>query len=207
MGFSNKFRHLLLTLIVSSFCNLAYAKIVKWVDEKGVTHYGDSLPTQYTGRSTTEISQRGIVLKQNKPVDTKAEQLNQEQQEQDKKDKVLLASYSSAQEIDAARDRNLQLDLATLQNLAQEKQSVESRNVKAKKTRETLIKQKKPFPAYLTTELASIQDETTKVDAQVAERKASMEQTKHRYELEKLRFITLKSTSNNPSTSPSVSNQ
>ena len=69
MAFLRKFCHLLLTLIVTLFCSLAQAKIVKWVDDAGVTHYGDQLPTQYAGKSSSEISVRGVVIKQNKVVD------------------------------------------------------------------------------------------------------------------------------------------
>ncbi len=116
------------------FWNVAQAKIIKWIDEKGITHYGDQLPSQYAGHSNSEISQRGIILKQNKPVDSNVEQINQEKQEQDKKDKALLASYTTVEEIDLARDRNLQLDLATMQNLMQQRQVIEHSGAVIKKT-------------------------------------------------------------------------
>ena len=40
-------------------------KIVKWVDSKGVTHYGDKLPAQEAGRKNAEMNAQGMVLKQN----------------------------------------------------------------------------------------------------------------------------------------------
>lgn len=193
MPFPHKFCHCLLTVIVTLFCNVAHAKIIKWVDEKGVTHYSDQLPSQYAGHSNSEISQRGITLKQNKPADTKAEQVSQEKQEQDKKDKALLASYTTVQEIDLARDRNLQLDLATMQNLTQQKQVIEKRGAAIKKTSDDLIKLKKPLPANVTTDLASYKADSAKIDAQITQRQASMDQTKQHYAAEKARFIILKS--------------
>ncbi len=193
MPFSYKFCHLSLTLIVILMSNVVNAKIIKWVDEKGVTHYSDQLPSQYAGHSSSEISQRGIVLKQNKPLDISPNQLNQEKQDQDKKDKALLASYTTAEEIDLARDRNLQLDLATVQNLAQQRQVIERRDAVAQKTSGNLIKQKKPLPEILIAELLSYKTDLARVDAQITQRKVSMDQTKQRYAEEKARFIILKS--------------
>lgn len=193
MAFLRKFCHLLLTLIVTLFCSLAQAKIVKWVDDAGVTHYGDQLPTQYAGKSSSEISVRGVVIKQNKVVDIKAEQVSQEKLEQDKKDKALLASYTTVQEIDMARERNLQLDLATLQNLAQQKKVLEKHGATIAITSDNLVKQKKPFPANLVSEIATYKADLTKVDSQIGDRKLSMDLTKQRYGTEKLRFIVLKS--------------
>ena len=192
MSLLYKFCQLLSIFIVLLFCNIAQAKIIKWVDEKGVTHYGDQLPSQYAGHSSSEISQRGIVLKQNKPVDNNLDQINQEKQEQDKKDKALLASYTTVQEIDLARDRNLQLDLATMQNLMQQRQVIESNGAVAKKTSMNFIKQKKPLPANVMAELNSYKTDLARVDVQIAERKASMDKTKQRYAAEKARFMILK---------------
>lgn len=202
MSYLYKFRHLLPIFIVTLFCNVAHAKIVKWVDEKGVTHYGDQLPSQYAGHSNSEISRRGIILKQNKPVDTNAAQLNQEKLEQDKKDKALLASYTTVQEIDLARDRNLQLDLATMQNLTQQRLAIESRGAVTKKTSANFIKQKKVLPVNLTTELTNYKTDLAKIDTQIADRKASMNQTKQHYAEDKARFLVLKPSDASPTSIP-----
>lgn len=204
MSLVYKFGQLLPIFIVLLFCNIAHAKIVKWVDEKGVTHYGDQLPSQYAGHSNSEISRRGIVMKQNKPVDTNANQLSQEKQGQDKKDKALLASYTTAEEIDLARDRNLQLDLATMQNLTQQRLAIENRGAVTKKTSESFIKQKKLLPVNLTTELTNYKTNLAKIDAQIADRKASMEQTKQHYAEEKARFLVLKSIDAGTANTPAV---
>lgn len=193
MSVVRQFCVLMLTLIVMSVINIAHAKIIKWVDERGVTHYGDSLPTQYTGHSTTELSERATVIKQNKPISVIEERASSEKQEQDKKDKALLASYSSPQEIDEARDRNLQLYLATMQTLIQQKQVTEARGSAYLKTSDTLTKQKKSLPANLVSDLAIYKTGLAKIDSKITENKNRMEQTKQRYEAEKARYIILKS--------------
>ncbi len=40
-------------------------KIVKWVDSKGVTQYGDKLPASEAGRSNAEMNTQGMVIKRN----------------------------------------------------------------------------------------------------------------------------------------------
>ena len=192
MPFLRIFGYFTLTLIVILFSNVSNAKIVKWVDDKGITHYGDQLPTQYVGQSNSEINKRGIVVKQNKPIDTSASQVNQEKIEQEKKDKALLASYTITQEIDLARDRNLQLDLATMQNLTQLRSVIETQGALIKKNSASFIKQNKPLPEHLATELNKYNSDLVNIDIQIANRKASMDQTKQRYAAEKARFIVLK---------------
>lgn len=82
-------------LLVMSFSLHAYAdatgKIVKWKDEKGATHYGDRVPAQYANGENTVISKQGIAVQRNKTINPQNQALNLAKQEQDKKDKALLA--------------------------------------------------------------------------------------------------------------------
>src|ERR1051325_1617382 len=89
----------------------ASGQIIKWVDEKGVTHYGDRLPPQYAGRDNSTISHQGVLLKRNlpaKPQDANADADKEKTLDQKRRDHALLATYSTEQEIDLARDRNMQ---------------------------------------------------------------------------------------------------
>lgn len=112
-------------------------KIVKWVDSDGITHYGDKLPSQEAGRNNTEMRNNGIVIKQNIRVDKKTKILDQQKEQgklaQERADKVLLASYTKPEEIDLACERNLQMDHAALQSLAQNKQNAANRVAHNKK--------------------------------------------------------------------------
>jgi hypothetical protein len=167
-------------------------KIVKWVDNKGVTHYGDKLPAQEAGRKNAEMNAQGMVLKQNNvPVD-KANVGDQQKLELERKDKILLASYTKAEEIDLARDRNLQMDLAAVQSLEQQKLSAGNRTAHNNKTAEGFKARQKPVPPYLVEELKLSKLESASIDKQLANRKLVMEATKERYAEEKARFIALK---------------
>ena len=171
-------------------------KIVKWVDSSGVTHYGDKLPSQESGRSNVEMNNRGIILKKNVILNQQdAQQDYQKQQEklaQERRDKVLLASYTNAEEIDLARDRNLETDQAAIQALMQQKLVNANRTTRNNKTAQGFKDQSKAVPAYLTEELKLAQLESDKLNKQIEQRKLNMQSTSQHFAAEKIRYMALK---------------
>ena len=171
-------------------------KIVKWVDSSGVTHYGDKLPSQESGRSNVEMSNRGIILKKNVVLNQQAaEQDYQKQQEklvQERRDKVLLASYTNIEEIDLARDRHLETDKAAIQALMQHKLVNANRTTRNNKTAQGFKDQNKAVPAYLADELKLAQSESDKLNKQIEQRKLNMLATSQYFATEKTRYEALK---------------
>ena len=180
------------SILVLSGAAYADGKIVKWVDRSGVTHYGDKLPAQEAGRNSSEMNNQGIVVKQIIIGDKKNEGINQQKLEQERKEKILLASYTNPEEIDLARDRNLQLDQAALQALTQQKMNISNRTNRHNKTAEGFQTRQKPIPPYLSEELKLSKTESANIDKQLTQRKLSMEATRKHYAEEKARFIALK---------------
>ena len=178
--------------------NPANNKIIKWVDEKGVTHYGDSMPAQYSGRDSTVINSQGIViLKRDKTAKSQAgnsdkEVLDKANMEQQRHDRALLAAYTTEQEIDLARDRNLQLDEVIVQGLQQRKASAQTRLETSKKVADGFNNRKKPVPADITRELQEIQAEIAKIEDQIVQRHTNMDATRKRFDNDKRRFVELK---------------
>ncbi|MBI3716734.1 MAG: DUF4124 domain-containing protein [Betaproteobacteria bacterium] len=89
------------------------------VDEKGVTHFGDTMPVQCEKKSITELNKQGTVVRKFEPPPT-AEQMRQRElerqlraaesakiEEQKLKDRAVLSTYASVKEFDAIRDRDL----------------------------------------------------------------------------------------------------
>ncbi len=187
--------------------NASAGTIVKWVDSKGVTHYGDKLPAQEAGRNSSEINGHGIVVKRNVQADAKTDTQDQDRLAAQRKDNILLASYTKADEIDLARDRNLQMDQASLQALASQKEGVLGRTARNQKLADGFRQKNKPVPAYLTDELKLSQTETNRLDKQIAERKESMEATRKHFADEKARFIELKQTNSTSTTAAPAVNQ
>lgn len=184
---------LLFGLLVMSYTASAEGKkIMKWVDSTGITHYGDKFPASEAGRNSAEMNTQGIVVKKNVTTDKSNEVLDKQKLEQERKDKILLASYTKAEEIDLAKEPNLELDKAALQALAQQKINVTNRTTRNNKLAEGFKTRKQTLPAYLSDELKLSKTEITNIDKQLAQRKLSMAATSARYTEEKLRFIALK---------------
>jgi hypothetical protein len=186
------FIFLVCVLAMSNIAAAEGKKIVKWVDSKGVTQYGDKLPASEAGRNNSEMNTQGMTLKKNTAADKSNEVLDQQKLEQERKDKILLASYTNLEEIDLARERNLQMDKANIQALTQQKVNVTGRSARNSKTAEGFKARKKPVPPYLLEELKLAKIESANIDKQLAQRKLSMEATRTRYSEEKARFSALK---------------
>ncbi|MDZ4141846.1 MAG: DUF4124 domain-containing protein [Methylotenera sp.] len=193
--------YLLVTLTLAlliTFSHQAHSagKIVKWIDDKGVTHYGDNVPAQYANRENSEINKQGITIKRNRPVNIQEQAIDIARQEQDKKDKALLNAFTNANEIDLARDRNLQLDVVALESLQLQKKASLKKLAESQSYANNLIKKNRPVPADLTAEIKNNQVEVDKQEQQINERKATMDGTRKRFDDDKARFNALKNHTN-----------
>ncbi len=186
----------LVLLISFAFTNqvLAAGKIVKWVDSKGITHYEDKLPADRAGKRNQEMNKQGIALKShsNKTDEDENTQLNKENLAQQRKDNILLASYTNAEEIDLARDRNLERTQATLQALNVQKENADGRTARNQVKAEGALKKNKPLPDYLKTEIKLSKAESSKLAKKISDYENNLENIKERYAAEKIRFIVLK---------------
>ena len=180
-------------LLLGSFPQQAYSasKIVKWKDDKGVTQYGDSIPAQYANGDSSEINQQGITVKHNKPANVQDQAADAAKLAQDKKDKVLLRVYTNADEIDLARDRNLQPDIVAVEGLEQQKKNNLKKLADNQNYAKKLSKKNKPVPSDLSADIKNNQVEIAKNEQQINERKVAMENTRKRFEQDKIRFQAL----------------
>ncbi len=99
------------------------ASLYKWIDENGQVRYSDRLPPSQVKKKHQQLSKQGVVLSTTEDARSEeeiAEELEKQQaleseraeqarlkQIQDKKDQVLLLTFSSAEEIDLAREDRL----------------------------------------------------------------------------------------------------
>jgi Domain of unknown function (DUF4124) len=88
--------------------------LYKWVDSDGVIHYGDRIPPEYANQEQHIINSRGIEIghldAQKSPEQMAIEdQKNLDAQQRLNRDKNLLSTYSSVQEIERLRDQRLTL--------------------------------------------------------------------------------------------------
>jgi hypothetical protein len=88
--------------------------LYKWVDKDGVTHYGDHVPPEYANREQHILNSRGYEIKHLDAAKTAEqsaadEQKQQESEQRQLRDKNLLSTYASVQEIERLRDQRLTL--------------------------------------------------------------------------------------------------
>jgi len=89
-------------------------KMYKWVDDQGITHYGDRIPPEYAAQEHDVINAQGIEVQrleaQKTPEQLALEdQLKLEEAQRASRDKNLLNTYVSVQEIEHLRDQRLTL--------------------------------------------------------------------------------------------------
>ena len=178
-------------------------RIIKWVDEKGVTHYSDSLPVQDANRNNSVLNNQGLVVKRNQPTAVVKPEEDQALIDQQRRDRALRAAYSNEQDIDSARDRNLQTDETAIKELEQRMSIAQARMDANKMKADDFIKRKKPVPLDLNQELQNNSAEIAQIKQQIAQRQQSMEATRQRYENDKRRYIELKTQGlNSPTAAP-----
>jgi len=88
--------------------------LYKWVDKDGVTHYGDRIPPEYASQEQHVINSRGIEIghldAQKSPEQMAIEEQRKlDAQQRADRDKNLLITFSSVQEIERLRDQRLTL--------------------------------------------------------------------------------------------------
>lgn len=166
-------------------------KINKWVDDKGMTHYGDVIPSQYSNKNSV-INSQGMVIQRNDPKTYKAE-LTPEEIEMARRDRALLASFTTEQEIDLARDRHLQMDDITIQGLQQRRQTAVKQLETNQKFAAGFLQRKKPVPPDVSQDIKDNQAEIGRIDAQIKQQNDTIAATRKRFDNDKKRFIELKS--------------
>lgn len=122
---NRKCSHFLLLLLL---CSLpAQAKLYKWVDENGQTHFGDKVPNQYLNKEHKELNQQGATVNTWPPAETeeqrleklKSDRVRKEEQKQAelkaKRDRVLLDTYTTERDLVAAKTARLDAVASQLQ--------------------------------------------------------------------------------------------
>ncbi|MGB6310339.1 MAG: DUF4124 domain-containing protein [Steroidobacteraceae bacterium] len=88
--------------------------VYKWVDEHGITHYGDHIPPEYAAQEQHVINAQGVEIDrldaQKTPEQLAAEDQKKLEAEQSRnRDRNLLSTYASVQEIERLRDQRVTL--------------------------------------------------------------------------------------------------
>ncbi|HQR60101.1 MAG TPA: DUF4124 domain-containing protein [Methylophilaceae bacterium] len=176
-------------------------RIVKWVDEKGVTHYGDSLPPEQTSKSSVVLDEKGTVVKKNDatlpPEERERLRLEKEKQErlaveQERRDRIVLNAYSTEEDIDLAAERSVRLEESTIQALEVSLSSAQKKLEENNKFAAGLQARKKPLPADLTSDIESSKKDVSRIEGQLAQKRKEIATIREHYAEDKRRFRELK---------------
>jgi len=176
----------------------AHATTYKWTDDKGVVHYSDKMPADAVNRANVVLDSRGMTTKRTEAAPTpeqlrakagdtdKQRQTAREREDQERRDRALIASYTRAEEIDLARNRAL----ATIEGQVQ---SARVYVAQLTKRQQELLEKKiaagnKGAAPAVERELESIDQELLKTNELVAVKKQEGVAVASRYESDKLRW-------------------
>ena len=181
----------------------AAAKIYKWVDEKGVTHYGETIPPEYKDQAAAEMTKRGLTVRkwdaaatpeQRKASEDKAILEREERQrafEQRRRDMALVNTYTSAREIDDARERTVQLPQQAIRGLEPRVKKAQEGLLAAQKQAAELSKKGKTVPEGLEQDVADRQAEIDGIKADIERYQAQILAIKAKYDSDKKRYLEL----------------
>lgn len=170
-------------------------------DDRGMQVCSDILPPVCYGRAYREISPRGITVRKVEAPMTAEERAQRDAEvakameearrrlDQERRNRALLATYTSEKDIDFLRDRKI-AELEKTIGLAREKYD-EALKRQAKLNEEAEFYKKKEMPPDLK---ASLRDNETEMRIQqtaIDERKKDIAEVRAKYEEEKVRWIKL----------------
>ena len=191
---------LLIALIASlMFSFPATAKVYKWVDDKGVTHMGDTIPPEFANKNRTELNKSGRAIKKDEVLNADERrahnQLDDQKRASDeaaleskRHDKALLGTYSNTAEIDLARSRNMQQIEARVNSMASQVNIVNDRLLGLQKEAEGRTSAGKKIPKSLQEDLQETQTRLGKLKEDHANAKAEKAAMEARYDADKARY-------------------
>ncbi|GAB5605101.1 hypothetical protein TK5_11810 [Sideroxyarcus sp. TK5] len=170
----------------------AEAKLYKWVDENGTTHYGETIPPKYANRNAQSF-EKGRVQERDTARSSKTTRVQTPEEEQaERRDNALINTYSSPEEIDLARDRNLQQVEARISSYNTLLKSANENLASLQQERERIVKQNRKIPKSLEDDLAEAQQRIDKFQADLDTNNEELAAVKAKYAADKARYRELK---------------
>ena len=199
----NKSKLLVVLFLGISFSLPATAKLFKWVDENGTTHYGETIPPEYANQDRSELNKAGRIIKKQEvltPEERSAERSSKEQAdakkleeeqaalERKRRDRALIDTYSSSAEIDLARKRNLQQIELRINGLSVNIKRASDNLLGLKKEADTYTNSNKTIPPSLQEDLQEAQARLDKLNKDMEKPQAEKAAMEARYDADKARY-------------------
>ena len=180
----------------------AQATTYKWVDDQGVVHYTDKMPPEAINKGSVELSKQGVPIKKTEPALTPEQRRVKEAEEERarlaakareevaRKDRALLQSYTTEDEIDLSKkralgtiDAQMQSAQAYVATLTKRRDDIQGR---------VAALNGKPPPPALEREASSINEELEKQADLIATKRKEIGVVTARYDADKQRWRELR---------------
>ncbi|MDD5056877.1 MAG: DUF4124 domain-containing protein [Sideroxydans sp.] len=192
-----------LLLGVAALCAVfslsAEAKLFKWVDANGTTHYGETIPPEFADREAVKLEKGRVEKREDRNEELKRRQLERGDPvaekariEAERHDNALLNTYSSEKEIDLARDRNLLQVQARTNSYSALLQSSKENLAGLLKELEAVNQQGRKVPKSLEDDLTDAKESVAKMQTDLDNSLKEQEAVKARYAADKERYRKLK---------------
>ena len=185
--------------------------IVCWKDKSGKTiGCGDKVPFEYQDNASRELNKRGMTVKQTDAALTPEQRqaqvaeaqrkklLEQKLEEERRRDRALLDSFTNEKEIDLKRSRDIQqieINIAAQQtNL----KNITARQAEVKTKIDNITRAQKPVPPQLQEDVERLAREKTKTQTQILDKRKEIVERNLEYEAMRTRFIQLKGGTETP---------
>jgi len=176
----------------------AEAKLYKWVDKNGQTHYGETIPPEYANRDT-KLLEKGRVTERNDGFDVKLQQeskvdpeISRAAKEAKRHDEALLNTYSNEKEIDLSRNRNLLQVEARVNSYTTMLKSAKESLDGLYKERDALTQKNRKIPQELLEDITEGEALVAKRQKELDVSQKEMDGVKARYAADKQRYRELK---------------
>ena len=178
------------------------AKMYKWVDDNGTTHYGETIPPEYANKDRSQLD-KGRVTKKVEvltPEERRAEEATKKAAdakkraddelvlEQKRRDKALVNTYSNEKEIDLARSRNLQQIDARINSISSQLKMSNDNLLALQKESDDLVKAGKKAPPSLQEDIHETQTRLSKLQQDLDKANAEKATMDARYDADKARY-------------------
>lgn len=194
----------LCAIVALSVAPAQAGKLKKWVDENGQVQYGDHIPPQYAKQSSQTLNSQGIVVQTRAAAKTpeqiaeeerqaklKAEQ-ERKQQEQARKDRILLDTFTNEDEMIMTRDGKIEAIEAIIRVTNGRIQKIKERLSTQKQRAARMERSGKPVSESVTKQINEARDQIRQNIEYIENRRLEQQAIRDKFELDINRFRELK---------------
>jgi hypothetical protein len=175
-------------------------KLYKWVDENGQVRYGDRIPPQYARKSNETLNPQGITVDHKEAARTPeqiaaAQRLEEArkaaervQQEQDRKDRILLDTFTNEDEMVLTRDGKIEAIEAIIRVTNGRTEKLKLRLSELKTRAAHIERSGKPVSDKLNTDISETRQQIAQNFTYVKKRHSDQQLIREQFEVDIARF-------------------